>query len=92
MMDFATFLDASRAILPTLNLPIKNHLHQGSCVFSDVILMSNYHSYKEKTIKLLPHHSFYGGHVPPQKIECPFLAVHFKKIQSHQDGHLAAFP
>ena len=63
-MDFDTFLDATRATLfpgtlPTLNLPIKSHLSSGSCVFRDVILVLNYHSYKEKT-KLLPYHSFYG--------------------------------
>ena len=85
MMDFDTFLDATRATLfpgtlPTLNLPIKSHLSSGSCVFRDVILVSNYHSYKEKTIKLLPYHSFYGGHIPPRKVEPPFLAVHLKKI------------
>ena len=74
MKDFDTFLDAARATLisgtlPTLNLLIKAILHQGSCVFPDVILVSNYHSYKGKTIKLLPYHSFYGGHIPPKKIE-----------------------
>ena len=46
--------------------------HQGSCVFRDVILVSNYHSYKEKTIKLLPYNSFYGGHIPPRKVDPPF--------------------
>ena len=96
MMDFDNFLDATRATLfpgtlPTLNLPIKSHLSSGSCVFRDVILVSNYHSYKEKTIKLLPYHSFYGGHIPLRKIEPSFLAVHLKKIQSHKDPHLAAF-
>ena len=85
MMDFDTFLDATRATLfpgtlPTLNLPIKSHLSSGSCVFRDVILVSNYHSYKEKTIKLLPYHSFYGGHIPLRKIKPPFLAVRLKKI------------
>ena len=69
MMDFDIFLDASRTTLiagtlATLNLPIKAIFHQGGCVFPDVILVSNYHSYK-KTIKLLPYHSFYGGHTPP---------------------------
>ena len=97
MMDFDIFLDATRATLfpgtfPTLNLPTKSHLHQGSCVFPDVILVSNYHSYKEKTIKLLPYHSFYGGHILPRKVDSPSLAVRLKKIQSHQDPHLAAFP
>ena len=97
MMDFDTFLDATRATLfpgtfPTLNLPTKSHLHQGSCVFPDVILVSNYHSCKEKTIKLLPYHSFYGGHIPPRKVEPPFLVVRLKKIQIYHDPHLAAFP
>ena len=61
MMDFDTFLDATTLFpgtLPTLNLPIKAIFHQGSSVFRDLILVSNYHSYKEKTIKLLPYHSF----------------------------------
>ena len=30
--------------------------------------MSNYHSYKETTIKLLPYHSFYGGQIPQEKL------------------------
>ena len=72
MMDFDTFLDATRAALfpgtlPALNLPIKSIFHQGSCVFLDLILVSNYHSYKKKTIKLLPYHSFYGDHIPHQE-------------------------
>ena len=76
MTDFGTFLDASRSTLipgtlPTLNLSIKTIFHQGSCIFFDIILVSNYHSYKEKTIKLLPYHSFYGSHIPTRKVE-PF--------------------
>ena len=73
MMDFDTFLDATRTTvipvtLPTLNVSIKSHPLSGSCVFPDVISVSNYHSYKEKTIKVLPYHSFYGGHAhPPQE-------------------------
>ena len=51
-----------------------------------------YHSYKEKTTKLLPYHSFYGSHIPPRKVKPPFLAVCLKKIQSHQDPNLTAFP
>ena len=82
MIDFDTFLDALRATLisgalPTLNLP--KIFHQGSCIFSDVSLVSNYDSYKENKIKLLPYHSFYGGHIPPRKNELPFLAVRLKK-------------
>ena len=89
MMDFDTSLDASRATiipgtLPVLNLPMKSHsLSQG--IFPDVILVSNYHSYKENTIKLLPYHSFYEGHIPLRKIEPSFLAVRLKKMQSHKD-------
>ena len=64
MMGFDTFIDATRATLfpgtlPTLNLSIESHLSSGSCVFLNVISVSNYHSYKEKAIKLLPYHSFY---------------------------------
>ena len=42
-------------------------------------------SYKEKIIKLLTYHSFYGGHIPLRKTEPSFLAGHLKKIQSHKD-------
>ena len=50
MMDFDTFLDATRTTvipvtLPTLNVSIKSHPLSGSCVFPDVISVSNYHSY-----------------------------------------------
>ena len=58
---------------------------QGSSVFPDVVSVSGYHSYKEKTIKLLPYHSFYGGHITQEKLN-PFSG----KI--YQDAHLAAFP
>ena len=70
MMDFDTFLDASKATLihgtlpTTLPIPEKAIFHQGNCVFPNVILVSNYHSYKEKTIKLLQHHSSMGSHSP----------------------------
>ena len=66
--------------------------HKGCCVFPDVILVPNYQSYKAKTIKPLPCYSFYGGHIPPRKIEPPFLTVRLNKMQKHQDAHLAAFP
>ena len=64
MMDFDTFLNAATATLipdtlPSLNLLVKAILHQGSCVFPDVILVSHYHSYKEKTIKLLSYHNLF---------------------------------
>ena len=100
MMDFDTFFSSYKSSTQhswhTSNFESANKkaiLHQGRCVFPDVILVSNYHSYKKKTIKLLPYHSCYGGHIPPPTtIVSPFLAVHLKKIQSHQDHHLAAFP
>ena len=84
MMDFDTFLDVKIATLipgtlPTLNLPIRSHPSPGSCVFPNVISVSNYHGYKEETIKLLPYHSFCEGQIPPRKIELSFLAVHLKK-------------
>ena len=43
--------------LPTLNLPIKSHpsLRQ-LAIFSDVILVSNYHGCKEEAINLIPHY------------------------------------
>ena len=85
-------INHSSGTLPTLNLSIKSHLSSGSCIFPDVISVSNYHSYIEKTIKLLPYHSFYGGQILPRKIEPPFLAVRLKEIQNHQDYHLAPFP
>ena len=73
MMDFDTFLDATRArlvpgTLQTMNLSIKSHPSSGTSVFPDVISVSDYHSYKEKTIKLLPYYSFYGGHIPQEKL------------------------
>ena len=77
---FWCFLDASSATLipgtlPTLNLPSLEEaiFYQGSCVFPDVILVSNYHSCKEKTIKLRPYHSFCGGHILHQEILSPLL-------------------
>ena len=63
-----------------------------SAFFSDIILVSNYYSYKEKTTKLLPYHSYYGGHIPLGKTEPPFWAVRLKKIQSPRDPNLAALP
>ena len=54
-------------------------LHQVSYIFPDVNLVSNHHSYKEKTTKLLPYHSFHGCHIPPRKIEPPLLVVCPKK-------------
>ena len=98
MMDFDTFFRCFKSNTHswyTSNFESANKkpfFIRVACIFPDVILVSNYHSYKEKTIKLLPYHSFYGGHIPPRKIKPPFLAVRLKKIQSHQDAHLAAFP
>ena len=82
MMDFDTFYTS----LPTLNLPIKIHPSSGYLrFFSDVVLVSSYHSYNEKTTQLLPYHSYYEGRIPLGKIEPPFLEVHLKKIQNHKD-------
>ena len=79
------FLDAARTklitgTLPTLNLSIKNHPSPGTCVFSVVILVSNYHSYKEKTIKLLLYHSFYGDHITPDKNFAAFPPKKFENL------------
>ena len=73
MMDFDTFLNATRVtlisgILPTMKLSIKSHPSSGICVFPDVISVSDYHNYKENTIKLLPYHSFCGSHTPQEKL------------------------
>ena len=80
MMKFDSFLDAARATLipgtlPTLILSIKSHPSSVACVFPNAISVSNYHSYKEKRIKLLQYHSFHGGHIlpPPTKNLAAFL-------------------
>ena len=91
---FWFFLDASRATLipgtlQTLNLLI---FYQGSLTFSDVILVSNYHSYKEKEIKLLPYHSFYGGYIPHQVKLSPLFRHSASKNGTSPDAHLAASP
>ena len=75
-MDFASRATLIPGTLLTLNLATKLHPSSDSFVFSDVNLVSNYQSYKEKTTKLLPYHSFYGGHIPLRKIQPFFLAVH----------------
>ena len=41
--------------LPTLNLSIKSHPSLVA-IFSDVILVSCYHGYKEEVINLIPHY------------------------------------
>ena len=74
-MDFVSRATLIPGTLSTLKLPIKFYPSSGSFVFPDVTLVSNYQSYKENTIKLLPYHSFYGGHIPLRKIEPFFLAV-----------------
>ena len=64
--------------------------NQDSCVFPEVILVSNCYTYKEKAIKLLPYHSFYGGHIPiviDAHVQLPLMAVRLKKIHSHQGPH-----
>ena len=87
------FWHASRATLipgtlPTLYLPKKAILHQCSCVFPDAILVSSYQSYKEKTIKFLPYHSFCGGHNILRKIEFSFLRQSTSKKNSKPPGCL----
>ena len=70
--------------LPTLNLLIKRHLHQGGCLLPNVILVSNYHFYKEITIKLLPYHSFYGCDITPRKLSplfCQFVSKKERKTK-----------
>ena len=89
MIDFDTFFRCYKSnthFWHTSNFQSskKAILHWGSCVFPDVILVSNYRSYKEKTIKLLPYHSFYGGHIPPRKTEPLFLAVRLKKNKKNK--------
>ena len=79
MMDFDTFLDATRTKLFPGTKP---SFVRVAAFFVMCFLVSNYHSYKEKTIKLLPYHSFYGGHIPPRKVEPPFLAVRLKKYKA----------
>ena len=70
---------------------IKNHTSSLRYLFPDVVLVWNYHIYKEKTIKLLLYHSFYRGLISLRKIEASFMASHLKEIQSHNHRHLAAF-
>ena len=82
MMDFDTFLDATRATLipgtlPTMNLSIRSHPSSGICVFPYVISVSDYHSCKEKTIKLLS--CFYGCHIPQEKLSPLFWQSTSKK-------------
>ena len=93
MMDLDTFLGALRATL----IPGKAILHQGSWVFPDVILASNYHTYKEKTKNY--YHTTVSLEVifPPRKIEplfsgslpekntkppgCPFSSIPLKNFK-----------
>ena len=85
MMDFDTFFRCFKSNTHswyTSNFKSANKEPSFIRVAAFVILVSNYYSYKEKTIKLLPYHSFYGGHIPPRKIESPFMAVHVKKYKS----------
>ena len=42
--------------LPTLKLPIKNHLQSRWLFFSDVVLVWNYHGCKGEAIKLIPYY------------------------------------
>ena len=66
MMDFDTFLDATRT---TVFPGTKPSFISVAAFFVICFLVSNYHSYKEKTIKLLPYHSFYAGHITLRRIE-----------------------
>ena len=70
---------------------IKSHTSSVSCLFPDVILVWNYHSYKEKAIKLLPYHSFYGGDIPspPQK---KYLKFFFWQSASKKNTKPPEFP
>ena len=70
MLSRATLIPGT---LSTLNLPIKSYL-SSDCPFPDVIAVSNYHSYKVETIKLLPYHNFYGGHIPHQEKLSPLFS------------------
>ena len=79
MMDFDTFFRCFKSNTHswyTSNFESANKkpfFIRVACIFPDVILVSNYHSYKEKTIKLLPYHSFYGGHIPHQEKLSPLF-------------------
>ena len=42
--------------LPTLNLPIKSYPSLRWLFFSNVILVSNYHGYKEESINIIPQY------------------------------------
>ena len=42
--------------LPTLNLPIKSHSSLSFTIFSNVILVPNYHGCKGEAINLIPHY------------------------------------
>ena len=78
MMDFDTFFRCYKSNTHswhTSNFESANKRLSFVRVAPDVILVSNYHSYKEKTVKLLPYHSVYEGQIHPIKVESLFLAV-----------------
>ena len=80
------FLGATRAsitpgTLPTLNLSVRSHPSSGNCLFLDVISVTNDHSYKEKTVKLLPYHSFYWSKTPQEKLSPLFWQSASKKYK-----------
>ena len=66
------------------------------CVFHDVILVSNYHRYKLKTISY--YHTMVSMQITsPKKSRAPFSGStpqkkKKKKKTSHKDPHLPAFP
>ena len=93
MMDFDTFLTCFKSnthswYTPNFKSAKKAILHQCSCVFPDAILGSSYQSYKEKTIKFLPYHSFCGGPNLLRKIEFSFLWQSTSKKNSKPPGYL----
>ena len=89
MMDFDTFFRCYKSNTlswHTSKLESANKkasfIRVTSCVFPDVNLVSNYHIYKEKAIKLLPYHSFYGCHIPRRKVKPPFGQYASKKYKT----------
>ena len=78
MMDFDTSFKcykSQHSFLTCFQLWIcqkKAIIHQGSCIFPDLILVINYHSYKEKTMQLLPYHSLSMEVTSPKKNWAPF--------------------
>ena len=89
MMDFDTFL---RCFKSNAYSWYTSNFESANKEPSFISLVSNYHSYKETTKKLLPYHSFYGGHIPPRKIEPHFLTVRLKKNTKPPGYPLTSIP